>query len=60
LYNKFEKPPVPKYGNEGTACYEGKDTRKQLTVTMGAPQRQLQHGDYRKSPFGNQIQKQSL
>jgi hypothetical protein len=45
---------VLKYGNEGTKYYAVKAPRKQLTVTMdGPPQGQIQHGDDRKSPFGN-------
>jgi len=51
---------VPKYDNEGTKCYEVKDTRKQLTVTMGGLQRRLQHDGDKKSASGNQTHIHSL
>jgi hypothetical protein len=44
---------VLQYGNEGTKCYAVKASRKQFTVTMDGPWRQIQHGDDRKCPFGN-------
>jgi hypothetical protein len=36
-------------------CVQLQAPRKQLTVTMGGPLRQLQHGDDRKSVFGYQL-----
>jgi len=50
---------VPKYGNDSTKCYAVKAARKQLTVTIGGPQRQL-HGDDSKSSIGNQTHIQSF
>ena len=49
---------MSKYGNKGTKGYAVKAPRKQHTVTTNGPQRQIQHGDERKSPFGNKYLEQ--
>jgi len=49
---------VSKYGNKGTKGYAVKAPRKQLTITINGPQRQLQHGDEMMSAFGNNCMEQ--
>jgi hypothetical protein len=39
-------------------CIQLQDPRKQLTVTVDGPQRQLQHGDNRKSHFSWELTKE--